>query len=284
MIRRPQILILSRSPDRVRRWTEILRGLARVWPAAADVPPDVLPEVIVTDLATLDAADLPHQALRRAWQAGEVGLVTIGTGPAGDVRLPEEVPPRELQLVCPLLAEAIRWRREYHRARQLQQTFSQLALTDPLTGLPNRRAWDEEIRRRSAQNESVSDSICLALFDVDGFKAINDRFGHIAGDEVLCHLGRGLARGQQQGDYVARLGGDEFAILLAGRDRQTAASDIEALRAGACQGAPHTQVTASAGFAFAETLSADSFPALFESADIALRVAKLGGRNRTTSA
>lgn len=285
MIRAPQILILSRDPVRVRCWTLILAGGMRVWQAAAEVPAEVLPEVIVTDLAALDETDLlPHETLRRAWQAGEVGWVAIGDAPAADICLAADFSPRELQQVCSLLADAVHWRREYHRARQLQQTFSELALTDPLTGLPNRRAWEQELRRRSARPDSTPGCVCLALFDVDCFKAINDRFGHIAGDEVLCHLGRSLAREQQAGDYVARLGGDEFAILLTGRDQESAANDVEALRAGASQGAPHAKVTVSAGFAFAKTLPGNSFQSLFESADIALRVAKRNGRDRTVAA
>jgi diguanylate cyclase (GGDEF)-like protein len=284
MIRPPQILILSDDPAQVRRWTVILADAARVWQAVDDVPPDVVPDVIVTDLTAVHAADLPHEALSHAWQAGEVGVVVIGTDAAADVRLPIDFRPRELQLVCPLLAEAIRWRRECHRARQLQQTFSQLASTDALTGLPNRRAWEEEVRVRSARDNVAQGSLCLALFDVDHFKSINDRFGHIAGDEVLCHLGRGLARGRRDSDYVARLGGDEFVLLLEGRDPESAAADVESLRAGACQGTPHAPVTASIGFAFAQTLPPGGLNALFDSADIALRVAKLNGRNRAVSA
>ncbi|MCU0875673.1 MAG: GGDEF domain-containing protein, partial [Pirellulaceae bacterium] len=169
-------------------------------------------------------------------------------------------------------------------ARQLQRTYSQLALTDALTGLPNRRAWEEEIRERSARGESASGPICLALFDVDHFKSINDRFGHIAGDEILCHVGRGLTRDRQSSDLIARLGGDEFALLLDGRNPAVAAADVESLRVAACQDSPHTQVTACMGFACSPTLPRDGLNALFESADIALRVAKLSGRNRTVSA
>jgi len=284
MSRRPQILMLSNDAGQVRRWSDILIEDAEVWQAADDVPPDVVPDVIVTDLAAVHTADLPHEALRQAWQAGEIGVVAIGPVAAADVRLPIDFRPRELQLVCPLVAEAVRWRRECHRARQLQQTFSQLASTDALTGLPNRRAWEEEIQRRSARDDMEQDSICLALFDVDHFKAINDRFGHIAGDEVLCHLGRSLARARRDSDYVARLGGDEFVLLLEGRDPEAVAADVESVRATACQGAPHAPVTACIGFAFVQTLPPGGLNALFDAADVALRVAKLNGRNRAVSA
>ena len=290
MIRCPDILLLSDDPVRIRGWTKILARHARIWHAAAEVPPDVLPEVVVTDRAVGCENDLQHEALRHAWQAADIGIVAIGEGLtpdlrlAADVRLSADFHPRELQLACPLLAEAVRWRREYHRARQLQQTFSQLALTDALTGLPNRRAWEEELRQRAARNDSDRRSICLALFDVDHFKSINDGFGHIAGDEVLCHIARSLARSRRTSDYVARLGGDEFAVLLEELDPDASAGVIESLRTCACHGAPHTSVTACAGFACARTPPPGGWSGLLESADAALRVAKLSGRNRTVSA
>jgi diguanylate cyclase (GGDEF)-like protein len=284
MTRPAQILILSDDAGRVRQWTEILADGARVWQAAADSPPDLVPEVIVTDRAVPAAEILHREASLRRWQAAEIGVVAIGEGPAAEVRLPADFTPRELRLVCQLLAETVRWRRECHRARQLQQTFSELASTDALTGLPNRRAWEDVIRQRASQLDSANGPLCLALFDVDHFKLINDRFGHIAGDEILCYVGRGLARARQDSDYVARLGGDEFAMLLAGRNPSAAADDVEAVRVAACQGAPHTQVTACMGFACAQNIPQDGLKGLFESADIALRIAKLSGRNRSVSA
>jgi diguanylate cyclase (GGDEF)-like protein len=278
------VLILSDDATRVRQWTEALADGGRVWQAAMDVPLDVVPDVVVMDASTANSDRLQGEVTLQRWQAADLGVVAIGENPLADVRLPRDFSLRELQLACGLLAEAVRWRRECHRARQLQLTYSQLALTDALTGLPNRRAWEEEVGKRSAQSGSGSDPICLALFDVDHFKSINDRFGHIAGDEILCHVGRGLARGRQGSDFIARLGGDEFGLLLDGRNPAVAAADVETLRAAACEGAPHTQVTACMGFACSKKPHRAGLTSLFESADIALRVAKLNGRNRTVSA
>ena len=284
MIRPTHILILSDDPAHVRRWTEILADGVQIWPMAEAVPADVVPDVVVTDRTRPGDGMLQREACLGQWPATEIGVVAIGGGPSADVRLPLDFTPRELQLACQLLAETVRWRRECQRARQLQQTFSQLALTDALTGLPNRRAWEQEIRERSARADSTAGPVCLALFDVDHFKLINDRFGHIAGDEILCHVGRGLARARQDSDYVARLGGDEFALLLAGRSPSAAAADVEAVRMAACQDAPHTRVTACMGFACAESLPQVGLNSLLESADIALRLAKLSGRNRSVPA
>jgi diguanylate cyclase (GGDEF)-like protein len=284
MNRPVHILILSDDAARVRQWADALANDARVWQAAMDVPPDAAPDVVVMDATAASGERLPGDLPLQRWQAAEIGVVAMGENPSADVLLPPDFTLRELQLACRLLAEAVRWRRECHRARQLQLTYSQLALTDALTGLPNRRAWEKEAWDRSAHGKSDSRPICLALFDVDHFKSINDRFGHIAGDEILCHVGRRLAWACQDTDFVARLGGDEFALLLDDRNPAEAAADVESLRATACQGTPHAQVTACMGFACSQTLPQAGLDSLFEAADIALRVAKLSGRNRTVPA
>lgn len=279
-----QILVLSADPARVRRWSQFLADRdTQVWEDASEFPRDRAPDLIVTDGSRgLDVS--AGGSLLEAWPGCEVGVVAIAPASLGDVVLPADVTPRELRLACRLLAEVVRWRRECHCGRQLQQALSQLAFTDPLTGLPNRRAWDEQLRARTARGAEDTSSVCLAVFDVDLFKSINDRFGHIAGDEILCHIGRRLAAARRESDLVARLGGDEFALLLEGRNAATAAADLEALRTSACAGTPHLKVTACIGFALSPVLPSVGLDALFEEADVALRCAKLSGRNRTVAA
>ncbi len=267
-----QILVLSDDPARVRQWRDILAERdTQVWHDVRDIPRDCSPDVIVTDGKTGVGPVSANGIRGDAWPAGEVGVVSIGEIGSGDVSLPEDFTPRELRLACRLLSEVIRWRRECRQGRQLQQTLSQLALTDPLTGLPNRRAWDEETRRWASRGGPDSTSLCLALFDLDHFKSINDRFGHIAGDEILCHVGRRLAAGRRDSDVVARLGGDEFALLLAGREPLGIAAEIESLRTVACDGTPHTRVTACMGFAISAALPTVGLDVLFNQADAALR-------------
>jgi len=285
MNRSLQILILSADAGRARQWSQCLADAdTQVWQDVRQLPRDRTPDVIVADRG-LGGGDAPaNEALQGAWLAHDVGVVTVGEAGSGDVALPADVTPRELRLACRLLSEVVRWRRECRRGRQLQQTLSQLAFADPLTGLPNRRAWDEELRARASRGGRDTSSVCLALFDLDFFKSINDRFGHIAGDEILSHVGRRLAAARRDSDLVARLGGDEFALLLEGRNAATAAADLEALRTSACDGAPHVEVTACIGFALSPALPPDGLDALFEAADVALRCAKLSGRNRTVAA
>jgi diguanylate cyclase (GGDEF)-like protein len=99
------------------------------------------------------------------------------------------------------------------RIRELESELASArgeARTDPLTGLPNRRAFGEELVAR----ETAGELLCLVFVDIDGFKAINDTLGHKKGDRVLCDVADVLRSAVRPGDMVARLGGDEFAILL----------------------------------------------------------------------
>jgi diguanylate cyclase (GGDEF)-like protein len=88
------------------------------------------------------------------------------------------------------------------------------SLHDPLTGLYNRRGFDEHLAAAVARSLRYQWTFGLVIIDLDGFKAINDRVGHQAGDAVLRQVGEHLRRGLRSGDIAARLGGDEFALLL----------------------------------------------------------------------
>ena len=99
------------------------------------------------------------------------------------------------------------------RAAELQRAERQ-ALTDVLTGLANRRALDDALRRELARGERSQQPLSMLLIDLDGFKAINDRFGHATGDEALQLLARSIQRATREGDLAARIGGDEFAVCL----------------------------------------------------------------------
>ena len=103
------------------------------------------------------------------------------------------------------------------RIAQLQQRISQLeklAVTDELTGLLNRRGFEAQLQRMLALAQRHGEPGLLVYVDLDGFKMVNDTYGHAAGDEVLKHVGRLLATNVRSTDFVGRLGGDEFALLL----------------------------------------------------------------------
>lgn len=112
---------------------------------------------------------------------------------------------------------------------ELQQQLAEAAVTDSLTGLPNRRAFDESLARHLRHVERHGEPLTLALVDLDQFKAHNDRYGHTAGDDLLrrtAHAWQAVVRGPE---LLARIGGDEFALLLPGTDEHAAAAAVDRL-------------------------------------------------------
>ena len=152
-----------------------------------------------------------------------------------------------------------------------------LALTDPLTGLANRRAWDEGLARELARAKRHGDPLCVAMLDLDMFKAFNDRHGHQAGDDALTATADGWQAHVRATDLLARYGGEEFALALPAQDLSAALAAVERLRAAMPAG-----VTCSAGLA--RWTAGDSAAELVDRADGALYAAKDAGRNRTVTA
>ena len=97
---------------------------------------------------------------------------------------------------------------------QLRQTVERMALQDALTGLPNRAAFDDRLKAALASATRNQRKLAVLYFDLDGFKAINDRFGHSAGDQLLHKIAERAKASLRASDYLARLGGDEFVVLL----------------------------------------------------------------------
>ncbi|SEL84085.1 PAS domain S-box-containing protein/diguanylate cyclase (GGDEF) domain-containing protein [Roseateles sp. YR242] len=168
--------------------------------------------------------------------------------------------------------------------KQAEAQLAQLASSDALTGLPNRRELDRGLERALArQRRRARDGGAMALvfLDVDGFKSINDTYGHSVGDEVLCAFADCLRRSVRASDLVARLAGDEFIAVLEGLNHpdeaaQVATKILEAVRSEAMAG---LTVTTSIGVA---TVIDAEVPAreLVALADRALYEAKRAGRNR----
>ncbi|MFT4113659.1 diguanylate cyclase [Silvibacterium sp.] len=167
------------------------------------------------------------------------------------------------------------------RLREANHKLKQLAATDALTGLYNRRAFDLYLRREWRLSARRQKPLGLLAIDLDHFKRINDTYGHADGDRVLKKVAQVLQEQVRGSDVVARLGGEEFAVLLPGTGQEDAAHVAEGLRAAVeaelCGG---HRVTVSIGVAAGTNLARSEECLLLPQADAALYVAKGAGRNR----
>lgn len=170
--------------------------------------------------------------------------------------------------------------RQFRRSRKLHR----LAMTDPLTGIANRRHIEELARNTLAHASAQGESLCVLVLDVDHFKAVNDAFGHAVGDQVLVRVAQACKQALRRFDLLGRLGGEEFLIILPDTPLEVAKDiaerlrrKIESLQLGNL--APGLQITASVGAAEVDHES-DDLPELVRRADAAMYRAKDAGRNR----
>ncbi|MDW6024616.1 GGDEF domain-containing protein [Mesorhizobium sp. BAC0120] len=171
-------------------------------------------------------------------------------------------------------------------AERTQSRFRDLAMNDQLTGVLNRRGFFETGANQLEKLSGTSSETAIALFDIDFFKAINDKHGHPAGDTVIAEFARRAVSTIRPGDIFGRIGGEEFALLLPDTTLNDARLIVERVRA-TFSGTPilHDRIeimaTASAGISIARSRDAnlDQFISL---ADSALYAAKKAGRNRTS--
>jgi len=197
-----------------------------------------------------------------------VGVLTVGWRRGG--RRPSRREGALLTLLALEMAMVVR------REEQVVSLRTQ-AHTDELTGALNRRALGIVMRREIDRASRVGTRLSVALLDLDGFKAYNDRDGHDAGDVLLRRAVAAWSEGLRETDLLARLGGDEFAVVLPECDRDAAVQVIDALRRRTPSG-----VGASAGVA--EWNRRESPRELLRRADAALYEGKLAGRQRTVAA
>ncbi len=153
---------------------------------------------------------------------------------------------------------------------------------DPLTGLLNRQAWYEQLQVEISRATRSPRPFSVVLLDCDGFKPLNDHFGHLTGDEVLKRIARVLQEHVRAYDAVGRLGGDEFVIVLAEADLEVAESVIERLRAGLRHGVErdYPGLTVSLGVAVFRDPPA-SVEVCLHHADTAMYAAKHRGQGET---
>ena len=238
--------------------------------------PSAVREVFRTGRSTLLTENVAeHVASRALWEAsGRPGSILYeplmrGTETIGvlAVSWSGEIHPGGTQVaVVELLAHEAA--AVIVRADALSE-LSDLAVTDPLTGLPNRRAWDARVAQALLEKERFT----IAMIDFDHFKVYNDTYGHPAGDRLLKETAAMWRHQLRSGDLLARLGGEEFALLLLDCDTSRALEVIERLRGAVC-----SDRTCSVGFA--ERRPGESGDAVMARADEALYHAKSSGRDR----
>jgi len=162
-------------------------------------------------------------------------------------------------------------------SERMRQQLELTVVTDQLTGLLNRRGWDEQTLALVRQSRRSREPFTIALVDLDHFKAYNDTHGHVVADEALVAFGRQARRSLRVVDVVARWGGEEFAVALRDTDRVQAAATLERLRTSMPAG-----LTCSIGYA--EVRPDESVGDALSRADAALYRAKANGRNRLEEA
>lgn len=163
--------------------------------------------------------------------------------------------------------------------QHLEEHLLDLAHRDPLTGLWNRRRFEQDLAHQLERCQRAGERAALVLLDVDDFKQVNDLLGHLAGDEVLCALGDTLSARLRPGDHASRLGGDEFALLLLDVDEHDVARiapELEGqLRDAAAAAQDRTSLSISIGTALLDRSTGGVNEAL-EAADRAMYAAKQG--------
>jgi diguanylate cyclase (GGDEF)-like protein len=179
--------------------------------------------VVATGPARAAARAYGAQAAASAGPAAPLDLASI----AG---IPEtELTPKVRDALAMLIAEVQRMREDLAQAQQRVSYLEKLADEDSLVPVANRRAFVRELGRLVAFAERYGTRSSVLYFDINGFKRVNDEFGHAAGDAALHHIAQILTANVRESDVVGRLGGDEFGVILAQADADVAAEKAASL-------------------------------------------------------
>ena len=243
-------------------------------------------EVIVLDQATsdpflralLDQTGTTASVVAPLFAGGEfLGVIAanyLGDSPTSSIRDPDLH--ERLSGLADQAATAL-------QNRSLLEKVSHMAWHDVLTGLPNRRLFEDRVEQELVRSRRVGEPVCMFFVDLDHFKEVNDTFGHAAGDQLIQQVAQRLVDTVRSQDTVARVGGDEFAILLPGLSDQGAIDQLarrslEAVGASFEVSGRDVEASASIGIAMAPE-HGDSYDELLSRADEAMYRAKDRGRN-----
>jgi diguanylate cyclase (GGDEF)-like protein len=184
----------------------------------------------------------------------------------------------------------LRTKQAHDRIRKLQITLEQMVVSDPLTGLHNRRYLMDRMTQEMQRSDRHGEPLALAMIDLDAFKPINDQFGHVLGDKVLRAVGSAISKSVRVSDIAARYGGDEFAVILPQTPAEGAMRVCERLLRNISEVILQDEtgktfrITASLGLAYYPADDVETPEDLVHSADGALYGAKRSGKNRYTAA
>jgi diguanylate cyclase (GGDEF)-like protein len=233
-------------------------------------------------LPRLKSSELDFVPVLVASQRGETAERVRGLQLGADDYIPRPCDPAEFLARARAL---LRTKQAHDRIRKLQMTLEQMVVSDPLTGLHNRRYLMDRLVQEMQRADRHGEPLAFAMIDLDGFKPINDQFGHVLGDKVLRAVGNAISKSIRVSDVAARYGGDEFGIILPQTPPEGAMRVCERLLRAISELVLKDEnrtckVTASLGLAYYPAEDVDTPEDLVHSADGALYGAKRLGKNR----
>jgi diguanylate cyclase (GGDEF)-like protein len=223
---------------------------------------------------------LPHALVQLSWVGFNYGLLLHAEGVATNDAATRLVVTLSTLLVAGLLVVGLRrW------LDGLLRELGDRARLDSLTGLLNRQALEERAALEFARRRRDGSSVGVLIIDIDGFKAVNDSIGHLAGDDVLRRVAEVLETETRVVDAVARVGGDEFAVLLPGATATAAMTIAERLCTAVHESLREARIELAISIGVASAPgSGETLEALWQAADWAMYGAKRGGGNTVAAA
>jgi len=246
-----------------------------------------LPDMDGLDLLPrLKSGELDFVPVLVASHRGETAERVRGLQLGADDYIPRPCDPAEFLARAKAL---LRTKQAHDRIRKLHTTLEQMVVSDPLTGLHNRRYLMDRMLQEMQRSDRHGEPLALAMIDLDAFKPINDQFGHVLGDKVLRAVGSAISKSVRVSDIAARYGGDEFAVILPQTPAEGAMRVCERLLRNISEVILQDEtgrsfrITAILGLAYYPADDIETPEDLVHSADGALYGAKRSGKNRFTA-
>lgn len=299
---RPTVLVVDDEPAMLQALADMVGDCgyravtAPSWTEALRLYRHDRPAVVVLDVVMPGIDGYKLARMFKSETAGFVPVILVtglgdlesrrrGMAAGADDFLTKPVSQLELEIRLKSMLRIKQLTDELHAAND---KLARLAVTDPLTGLHNRRSLDEHLQREHDRARRYGGAYTVAILDIDHFKVVNDTHGHAVGDRILVLVSRELERLVRKTDVVGRWGGEEFLVLAPETPAEGALILGERLReavaAAASRQAGLPPVTASIGLSSSDAAPADGIDELIERADAALYEAKRRGRNRCVDA